>query len=293
MIEQIEIAANGLGFPALAAGNGPLVLLLHGFPDTAESFAAQLPALAGAGYRAVAPTMRGYAPATQPADGDYHAVRMAEDVLAIADALGGAARFHLIGHDWGASIGFAAAGLSPDRIASFTALAVPHPARFGALIASDTTQQVRSAYIFAFQAPDAEAMILADDCAYLGTLWRSWSPGWCFPKEGFAAVRAAFAQPGVASAALAYYRQAFDTASPAAAATQAVLAGPFAVPTLGLCGSDDGCIGSDVFLAAMQPSDFSGGLQVERIDGIGHFLHREAPDAINDRLIAWLRQHPI
>lgn len=291
-MERIEVAANGLRFPAQATGQGPLVLLLHGFPDTAETFAHQLPALAAAGYRAVAPTLRGYVPQTQPADDDYHAIRMAEDVLGIADALG-AQRFHLIGHDWGATIGFAAAGMAPDRIASFAALAVPHPARFGALIASDAAQQARSGYIFAFQSHDAEAMILADDCAYLETLWRTWSPGWHFANEDFAAVRAAFAQPTVASAALAYYRQAFDTSSPVAAATQAALAGPFAVPTLGLCGSDDGCIGSDIFLAAMQPADFSNGLEVRRIDNTGHFLHREAPEEINHRLIDWLRRHVI
>ena len=86
--DRIELRANGLRFSAHAAGAGPLVLCLHGFPDHAGSFRHQLPALAAAGYRAVAPTMRGYEPSSQPRDGDYHIVRLAEDVVGWLDHLG-------------------------------------------------------------------------------------------------------------------------------------------------------------------------------------------------------------
>lgn len=291
-VVEMAFAAGGLRFAALAAGDGDLVLLLHGFPDTKASFATQLPALAAAGYRAVAPTMRGYTPEALAADGDYHAVRMAEDVLAIADAAG-ARRFHLIGHDWGATIGFAVVGMAPDRVASFAALAVPHPVRFGEAYAADPTQQARSAYILAFQSPDAEAMIAADDLAYLERLWRAWSPGWDIPAAALAEMRATFAAPGVLSAALGYYRQAFDAASPAGQATQRALAGPFAVPTLGICGAEDGCIGADIFAAAMRAEDFTAGLAVHTIAGAGHFLHQEAPDRVNPLLIDWLHRHPV
>lgn len=287
MAERIEIAANGLVFPALAAGEGPLVLLLHGFPESPESFAGQIPALAAAGYRAVAPTMRGYAPSCQPADGDYHAVRMAEDVAAIADALG-ADRFHLVGHDWGANIAFAATALAPARVRTLTAIAVPHPARFGAIVATDAAQQARSGYVFEFLTPEADARLAADDFAWLERLWRSWSPGWAEPDAALATVKTAFRQPGVIAAALGYYRQAFDPDSPAALASQALLAGPFAAPTLGIVGEDDGCIAADVFAAAMDPADFPVGLRVERIAGAGHFVQCERPDAVNALLLDWL-----
>lgn len=276
---------GGLDFETLSVGEGPVVLLLHGFPDGPETFADQLPALAAAGYRAVAPEMRGYAPACQPTDGDYHAVRMAEDVVAFARALGG--RVHLVGHDWGATIAFAATMLAPEHIASLTVMAVPHPARFAEIWMQDAAQQARSDYIMAFQSPSAEAAITADDFAYLEALWRRWSPGWAIPEDALLALRQRFARPGVPAAALAWYRQAFDAASPAGQVTAALLSGPFAVPTLGIAGADDGCIAADVFAAAMQPADFPAGLSVERVACAGHFVHREAAETVNALLIDW------
>ena len=290
--QSVSCTRGALTFPAITAGSGDVVVLLHGFPDSMATFAAQWPALALGGYRAIAPTMRGYAPQALAADQDYHAIRMAEDVLAIADQAG-ARRFHLVGHDWGASIGFAVCGLAPERVASFAALAVPAPARFAEIYAVDPAQQARSAYILEFQSPDADALIVRDDCAYLEALWRRWSPGWDIPAGALADMRATFAAPGVAGATLAWYRQAFDIASPAGQASQQALAGPFGVPTLGLCGQDDGCIAPDVFAGAMQPADFPNGVSVECMAGVGHFLHREAPGRVNARLIDWLGRHPV
>ena len=106
--EALTLKAGPLSFSAHAAGAGPIVLLVHGFPDHAHSWRFQLPVLAEAGYRAVAPTLRGYEPSSQPADADYHIVRMAEDVVAWIDDLGGEP-VHLVGHDWGAIIAYAAA----------------------------------------------------------------------------------------------------------------------------------------------------------------------------------------
>lgn len=289
-LERIELAHGALCFSALAAGAGPLVLCLHGFPDTPETFAAQIVALAAAGYRAVAPAMRGYEPASQPADGDYHAVRMAEDVVAWLDQLG-AERAHLIGHDWGANIAHAAVGLAPERFTSLAVLAVPHPVRFGEAYAESAEPQARSAYILDFLRPGFEEQITAGDCAYLAALWQRWSPGWD-GADLLGAVRQAFAQGGVARAALEYYRQGFDAASPAGLATAALFTRPVAVPTLGLCGAQDACIAPEVFTASMQPRDYPAGLRVERVPGAGHFLHAEAPDTVNALLLDWLAAHP-
>src|SRR5512136_420172 len=95
------VRANGVRFATLEAGDGPLVLCLHGFPDHARSFRHQLPVLAAAGYRAVAPFMRGYAPTESPPEGSYHTAALAEDVLALIDALG-YSQAYVFGHDWGA-----------------------------------------------------------------------------------------------------------------------------------------------------------------------------------------------
>lgn len=287
MTRQIDIAANGLVFPVLHSGTGPLVLLLHGFPDSPTSFARQIAPLAAAGWQVAVPTMRGYAPSALPADGDYHVVRMVEDVLAIADSLG-APRFHLVGHDWGATIAYAIAARAPERVISLAALAVPHPQRFAEALTGNPAQLARSAYLLAVQDLAMDAGILADGCAWLKARWRDWSPGWAPTADDVAELERCFGQPGVAGAALSWYRQALDGTSAAGAASQALLAGPFLVPTLGLVGADDGCIGADVFAGAMQPTDFPAGLTVETLAGAGHFLHREQPDAVTDRLRAWL-----
>ncbi|MBY0285057.1 MAG: alpha/beta hydrolase [Sphingomonas sp.] len=288
--ETLTLSNGLLRFTASAMGTGPLVILIHGFPDTRDTFNAQLPALAEAGFRAVAVSLRGYEPSSQPDDGDYRVTALAADVIAWIDALGETTA-HLVGHDWGATIAFAATALAPDRIASLAVLAVPHPARFAETYLTVPAQQARSAYILEFMSPDADAMIVADNCAYLETLWRKWSPGWSFAEGDIDPMRRAMQQPGVATAALSYYRLAFDAVSDAGKAAQALLAGPFAVPTLGLTGEEDGCISADVFEASMRDADFPGSVRVEPISGAGHFLHREATDQVNSQLICWMRRH--
>ncbi len=290
--EALTLTNGPLHFSAKALGDGPLVLCLHGFPDTSGTFDGLLAALAEAGFRGVAPAMRGYEPQSQPADSDYHAVRMAGDVAAWIDQLGGGP-VHLVGHDWGATIAFAAAALVPDKLRSLTVLAVPHPMRFAENYAASAAQQARSRYIIEFQSPTADAAIVANDCAWLERLYRTWSPGWDNPDAALAAMRQTFRMPGVANATLNWYRQAFDLASEAGQATQALLSRPVGAPTLGLVGEDDGCIAADIFAASMQSADFPAGLVTERISGAGHFLHLEQPAPVMRRLLDWLRQHEV
>lgn len=287
MFQDFTLTNGPLRFSARAAGAGPTVLCLHGFPDALQSFDLLLAALASAGYRGVAVAMRGYEPQSQPRDGDYHAVRMAEDVSAWIDQLGDAP-VHLVGHDWGATIAFATVGLVPEKIASLAVLAVPHPVRFAEAYATNPAQHERSHYIIEFQSPDADAGIVAGNCAWLERLWRSWSPGWNIPAAELAAMRATFAQPGVAGATLSWYRQAFDVVSAAGQATQSLFVEPIPVPTLGMVGGEDGCIGADVFEAAMQPRDFAAKLSVRRVVNAGHFLHRESPEAVNRQIVDWI-----
>lgn len=286
-IETLTLSSGPLRFSARAAGSGPVVLCLHGFPDDNRTFDTLLFALAAAGYRGVAPMMRGYEPSSQPIDADYHAVRMAEDVAAWIEELGGEP-VHLVGHDWGATIAFATAAHVPDKLCSLTMLAVPHPVRFAEAYIADSAQQARSTYILEFQAPEADEAIIANDCAWLERLWRQWSPGWEIPADALDHMRATFKTAGVATATLGWYRQAFDGASPAGEATQALLARPITVPTLGLVGVSDGCVGADIFLGAMQAGDFPAGMQSRRIEGAGHFLHREAAGEVNSLILQWI-----
>jgi len=288
--EPLKLAVGQRRFSALAAGSGPVALLLHGFPDCLHTFDRQLPALAAAGYRAVAIAMPGYEPGSQRLDDAYDQATLAGDVIALVDALG-AARVHLIGHDWGAAVGYAVASMAPQRLHSLTAMAVPHAGRFMAEIGRHTRQLRLSWYMGFFQLPRVpEYVVRRRRFAFLRRLWRDWSPGWDFSDEDFAPVAAAFARPGVVESALAYYRAAVNVRAMLTPGKHPPIH-DVPVPTLAMTGEREGCIAADVFEALCRDEDFSGGLEVQRIADAGHFLHREQPQAVNDRIIQWLDAH--
>ena len=284
----LTLVSDGLSFSAWEMGEGPLVICLHGFPDTAGTWRFLLPDLAAAGFRAVAVTSRGYEPGSQPADGDFSVAALSADVVGWIDALGEKTA-HLVGHDWGASLAFAASARAPDRIASVTALAVPHPAGFAAQVIRDFDQMARSWYVYAFQAtPFANAILEADDFALLEHLWRRWSPGWSPDPLDLRRVRRAFSEPGVTASTLAYYRTGFDAAHPRAAESAALVSVPLKAPVLGISGEQDGCVSADVFEASMPAALFPAGVTVERWADAGHFLHLEQPGRLSARVIDWL-----
>ena len=288
---SLTLKVGDLAFSAWEMGEGPLVLCLHGFPDTARTWRRLLPDLAARGYRAVAVTLRGYEPSSLPKDGDYSGVALGEDVAGWLDALG-VPQAHLVGHDWGASIAFGVAARWPDKVRSLSALAVPHPATFAATLATSIPQAKRSWYMFFFQMRGlSDALVAANDFAFIETLWRDWSPGWAWEAPDMAALKHALAQPGVLEAALGYYRAAFDPAAPRAAEAMAWALNPIRAPTLGLAGETDGCIGADIFTGAMNPALFQNGLDVKILPNAGHFLPLEAADAVNAEVIAFLDRH--
>jgi pimeloyl-ACP methyl ester carboxylesterase len=131
-ITQAEVTARGVDFAYLECGSGPLALCLHGFPDSAWTFRHLLPDLAEAGYRAVAPWMRGYAPTGVPADGRYQSGALVADACALHEALGGDGDAVVIGHDWGAGAAAGAAAWEPDRWRRVVTMAVL-PRAFGVI----------------------------------------------------------------------------------------------------------------------------------------------------------------
>jgi pimeloyl-ACP methyl ester carboxylesterase len=283
-----EVRANGLRFATLEAGDGPLVLCLHGFPDHARSFRHQLPALAQAGFRAVAPFMRGYAPSDVPADGPYQSAALAEDAAALLSALSDrpAAVF---GHDWGAVAAYGAAILAPDRVSRLVTAAVPHGPALPTAFMTSYEQQRRSWYMFFFQTPLADMALVHDDFRFLERLWSDWSPGWRWPAEEMEALKETFRQPGVAGAALAYYRHTLNPLlqRPELAATQErVQMSPVTVPSLYIHGAADGCIGLE--LADGMEIFFPAGLERLVVPEAGHFVHQERPDVVNAKLLEFL-----
>jgi pimeloyl-ACP methyl ester carboxylesterase len=154
-VEEGRVAANGVDFAYLACGNGPLALCLHGFPESAHSWRDLLPVLADAGFRAVAPFLRGYAPSSVPPDGRYQAGVLAQDAIALHDVLGGDGRAVIVGHDWGAAATYGAAAGAPDRWRRVIGLAVPPGGALLTAVLTDVDQLKRIWYwyMFFFQHP--------------------------------------------------------------------------------------------------------------------------------------------
>jgi pimeloyl-ACP methyl ester carboxylesterase len=295
-VDQITLSNGSLEFSALACGHEanrgqPLVICLHGFPDNARSFRFQLPALAEAGYRAIAPTLRGYEPASQPADGDYSFATLGRDVLAWMDELG-EDKVHLVGHDWGAGITYVAGALAPERFHSLTTIAVPHAARFPDGIRKVPAQMRKSWYMMFFQLRGiAEFAVERDDWSLIKRLWKNWSPGFALPEEEWESLRATFAAPGVKQAMLGYYRQ---NVSPGIMLglkkTEATALTTVPVRTLAITGADDGCIDTRLYDHVFLDEDFPNGFRVERIQNAGHFTHQEKPEEVNRLILDWLKE---
>jgi pimeloyl-ACP methyl ester carboxylesterase len=270
------VEANGLRFGYLESGSGPLVLLVHGFPDTPYSWDAARAALARAGFRAVAPITRGYAPTEVPREEDYGSDTLGRDLIALAHALD-AQPAVLVGHDWGASAAYSAAALAPSAFRQLVTIAIPHPASI--VPTPRAVWAVR--HFFALSQRRAVKWVPDNDFAYVDELMRRWSPAWSPGPEESAAVKAIFRNPASLDAALGYYR-ALRPWMPASHKRR------ISVPTV--CFSGD----SDILPATAYErarSRFTGPYEVVHMPG-GHFMHREHPQVFIDHLLRIMRGGP-
>lgn len=280
--EQIAIAPD-LVFDAVTAGvpGAPLVLLLHGFAESMQCWRAQVIALGDMGYRAIAPSQRGYSPGARPDPREfshYHIDRLMDDAMAIVAAAGyDAARFHLVGHDWGGSIAWGIADRHPDRLASLTILSRPHPNAFNRALQADGAQAQRSRHHKAFLEPDAADVVLADDARWLRE--RLAANG--VPPEAVERHLAVLGNKDAMEGALAWYR--------ARGAIRGPL-GPIRVPTLYIWGDADDTVGR---AAAEGTVEFiAAPYRFEVLPGVGHFAADQVPARICELLLEHLAAHP-
>lgn len=281
-----EVQAQGRTFAYREWGSGPTVLLLHGFPDSPGTFVDLAQSLAAAGFRAVAPWMRGYG----PTGGDEIASlgQLARDALGLAEAFEPDSPIAIIGHDWGAVAACMAATLRPDRLSRLVMLGLPHPAHFLNTIFGDSDQLRRSWYIWLFQLPGLpEASLAANDYEAVKRLWADWSPGLGRPPH-WEEIVAAFDAAGL-EGPLSYYRALFaDQAGDDP--DDGALYGPVQTPTLALMGEHDGCI-SPSYLSR-QEHYWEAPLRMEVVKDCGHFLHMEQASVVGRMVTDFLTTQP-
>ena len=265
------------------ADSAPLVLMLHGFGVSRYLWNAQVLALARAGFLAVAPNQRGYAVDARPDPSDHGSYRvdlLIRDVFDIVAALHHAdRRFHLVGHDWGASLAWQIADQHPERLGSLTILSRPHPLSFNrALNLPDGEQARRSRHHTTFLDPSAGANILADDAKWLRT--RLAANG--VPPAAIEAHLSVIGNPAAMEAALAWYRARGVRHQPL---------GPISVPTLYVWGDADDTVGR---VAAEGTGEFiAAPYRFEVLPGVGHYAADQVPDRVNGLLLEHLARHPV
>ena len=280
------IDANGLKFAYLEQGDGPLVMLLHGFPDTAQTWSHQMQPLAAAGYRVVVPFLRGYPPTEIPIDGYYDKATLASDIAALIKALGGGAPVHLVGQDWGAIITYAVLAAHPELVRRAVVMAVPHPAEVAKSLLLPKHVQ-RSFHWWFFQLPHLPEKALAEnDFAFIDYLWDYWTAPDYSDAAHIASIKQMLKQSGALAATLGYYRAMFDAQKmdPKLEPLRRAMERKIAVPTLALCGADD--LRAELMIE--QAQYFSGEYRFELVAGAGHFLHREQPTQVTRLVLDWL-----
>jgi pimeloyl-ACP methyl ester carboxylesterase len=264
---------GGVGVEVFVEGpdDGEPVLFLHGWPDSHDLWRHQVEALAGDGYRTIAPDLRGFGASDKPDEVEAYAVRHSvADMLAVLEAVG-AERAHVVAHDWGAAVGWGLASFVPDRVRTLSALSVGHPLSFRA---AGFEQRMRSWYMLLFNFPVvAEAWLEHFGAQMLAS----------HPDRD--AVLAALAQPGALSASLGWYRA---NAHPRTLVEAPPELPRVTVPVLGVWSSRDFALTEAQMTGS---ADYVDDFRYERIDDVAHWMQVEAPDRVTGLLRDFLASH--
>lgn len=273
-----DVSVNGVRLHCVVEGEGPLVLLLHGFPETSHAWRKQIPALAGT-FQVVAPDLRGYGASDKPAGIDaYRPSVLANDIAGLVSAFG-AGRAHIVGHDWGGGVAWTLAMEHPDVVDRLVVLNCPHPAVMARALRSNWTQIRKSWYIFAFQIPWLPERMLARDGARAlkNALRRSAKRPETFTEADLDEYAHAFCAPGSATGAINYYRAAVRSRVPSQ---------KIAAPTLLIWGEDDFALGIE--LTRGMGRHFVTAPRIEYLPETSHWVMEERPEAVNRLLNEFL-----
>lgn len=276
-MEFQTIESAGQPFVVSQQGEGPDIVLVHGFPDTPHSYQALQDALVEAGWRVTVPWLRGYHPATIVPGRPYDFETIGRDGLALLDAIG-ARQAVFVGHDWGALMSFVVATLAPERVRALVTIAIPHPS----LLPRSPSSLYRARHFLALKLPWAEASTRRGDFAYLERLYTRWAPNWSGParEESLAQVKRALSEPAALKGAIDYYR-----ALPLGGSK--LLEHPPAVPNLAVGGTAD-LVPAELYRASAEL--FPAPSRALIVDGAGHWPHREDEAAVTPEIVRFVSE---
>lgn len=274
------VQANGVRFAYLEQGSGPLVIFMHGFPDNAWSYRKQLQVFADAGYRAVSPFLRGYAPTAIPADGIFDPIALGKDLEALIAALSEDGQARVVGMDWGGTSTFQALATAPSAIKAAVVMNTAHPITFSSI--RRDPEIVRSIFhVYFFQLPGAESAVNTEGLPFVDYLWKLWSPT-CNDAEHIRSIKETLSSPGTMAAALRYY----------GGLTEAGRMGRLPIkemqtPTLTIYGGND----PTARYSVKEEPLFKGPHKRVVLPDVGHFPHLERETEVTGLIMDWFRTH--
>jgi pimeloyl-ACP methyl ester carboxylesterase len=279
-ISMNHVTANDVRFAYLECGEGPLVLLLHGFPDNAWTYREQLKFLAKAGYRAVAPFMRGYAPTEIPSSKNYDPITLGEDVCALIKALSHNNQAHVIGMDWGGTAIRGALTKEAPSIRSAIIMNTAHQST-GSMVVRDPSSVHLTFHVWFFQLDIAPIALAVEGLPIVDYLFEAWSPTIDDPQH-VESVKATLSAPGVIPAALEYYKSLINLS-----ATGNYPMPIMKTPTLAIYGEHDGASK----FSELEHAYYSGPFKRVVLDDVGHWPHLEKPQLVNSMILDWIQDH--
>jgi len=263
---------GGVGIEVFVEGpdDGTPVLLMHGWPDTHSLWRHQVKALSDAGFRTIAPDLRGFGASDKPTDiSAYGVAHSVADMVAVLDAAGVQGKAHVVAHDWGAAAGWGMALFTPDRVETYTSLSVGHPSSFRN---AGLEQRMRSWYMLLFQFEGIAEQWLAENPWLVGS----------HPDTEEVSKR--LAEPGALTASLGWYRA---NAHPRSLVGEAPELPPVTVPVMGIWSDGDIALTEKQMTASADYVKDS--WRYERIEGAGHWMQLDAPDRVNELLLDFLQ----